>query len=554
MKRVHVSSVANAGSDERVEFKGKLHTRSMQQGQCVANVKSIVVPQQFRNSSAQMWVSAQASNAQEYEMVTPTSDGDISKQGGMHINTLDRIVFLRNPVTGYTYWWKHYATAGNHKQFFLKNSADTSETLGVVGENAFTKIRPSKWASDEEALDNINSALRCAIMNSYQNNSLTSARMTEVPKDSNLDPFTLNAPSPGITYALDFYFFSNAAQTVELTVKFKAQNKRDVFTAQASPVDLITHFCRLGTFTMEAKKWYRICPYDVYDKIEETTSSTSLTNSQIATAYHSAKEVRKDGFFRSETDIYGSPTSRMDIYQNISVIDKKPVAGTSTEVDAFDGALYVVEYMGQSDTTTQQSRYLPEIPQLQKVMSPSGPLVDLRLDRAVHNYNIVFNDTMKYRLQLSNDTFVADSQRYPGESVPLDLSGTVPGFIIGDQDLMKLIDVRRSRVYPIFNDVYDISIQKGDEVGRVKVKRGKTAHATSDIVHFRQSGSTMPYPENELIGGESKVDMGSNQLDQSGFITLHNPLTLVDERVPMLNKLQGNVVSTIDMDLVNAAP
>ncbi len=541
MKRVHVSSVANAGEDERVEFKGEVHTRALQQGQCMANVKSIVVPQQFRNSSAEMWVAAQGDDAQLYEMVSPTSTGDFTAASGLvqASHDLDEIEFLVNPATGQKIFWKETTESG--KTFYrLKHSEHLGD--GEKGENAFTQIRPAKWSSDQEAISNINSALRCAVMNSYNNNSLSGYKLSKIPLDSSGNVLELAMQNEKVVdYALEFYFFSNKAQTIELTLKFVARDK----LVTSAPADLTSSFCRLGRFTMEAKKWYRITPYDVYEKIEETTATSK--SSQIAAAYHRAKEVRKDGFLRSESDIYGSATSRMDIYQNVSLVDKKVVTGTALEADIFEGALFAAEYQAPSFTSFFPSQYLPELPQLQKVMSPTGPLVDLRMDRLVRNFNIVFNDTMKYRLQLSDEKIVADSQRAVGEFQ----SDGGTGNIIGRQDLIKLVDVQRSRLYPIFNDVYDVSIQKGDEVGRVKVKRGKTARATSDIVHFRQSGSTSAYPENMLIDGQSSIDMGSNAVDQTGFITLHNPLTLEDERLPLRNKLKGNAVATMDVDLVN---
>lgn len=542
MKRVHVSSVANAGNDERVEFKGEVHTRAVQQGQCMANVKSIVVPQQFRNSSAEMWVSAQERGSVDYEIMDPNySTGSYSAD--VKDNTLNNIDYLKNTADGSTFKWVRHTTQDGDNITSVNWQLEHSSGTAKYQAPAHTKIRPAKWSSDVEALHNINSAMRCSIMNRYSPASTFGLLMREVPHESDDHIYTSGRLiTNAFAYAFEFYFYSRVKQEAEIIL--------DWFPNDA--VDDIHFSMNLGTFATEADTFYRISPYDVFKKIEETNATS--TSSQIASQYHSHKEVRRPQFFRSAAQTYGSDTNRMEIYQAVSVRKtgrRVPGDNTGTTSDYYDGSVFIVEhYTLGVHANVFRAPYLPEIAQLQKVMSPSGPLVDLRLDQK-RDYTIEFNETMKYRLQLSPEKIIKESVKKPGQLNPNPANPA--NFTIVRQDLQKLVEVQRSMLSPIFNDVYDISIQKGDEVGRVKVKRGKTARATSDIVHFRQSGSTAAYPENMLIGGQSMIDMGSNAVDQSGFITLHNPLTLQDERVPMLSKLQGNAVATLDIDLANVA-
>jgi hypothetical protein len=533
MKRVHVSSVANAGEDERVEFKGEVHTRALQQGQCVANVKSIVVPQQFRNSSAEMWVSAQARESIDYEIMDPNYSGGTWDDDVLN-NTLDNIDFLKNTADGSKFYWKR-STSGspvNSVVWTLEHSSGSS----TYPYPAHTKIRPAKWASDEEALENINSAMRCTIMNRYNPSNAFGIVMREIPSEvvANIYPsgrLSFNK----FNYAFEFYFYSRVEQEAEIILDFYPYDNNDA----------VYFTVNLGTFSTEADKFYRISPYDVFEKIQETTATSH--SEQIASNYHKTKEVRRSQFFRSDAQTYGNAENRMDIYQAVAARKsgrRKP--GDSAPTNYYDGSVFVVEHYQLNVGNFLRTSYLPEIAQLQKIMSPTGPLVDLRLDQK-RDYKLVFNETMKYRLQLNPNKIIASSVRTQGQLNPQESYG----FEIVHRDLQKLVETQRSLLYPIFNDVYDVSIQKGDEVGRVKVKRGKTARATSDIVHFRQSSGTSAYPENMLIDGQSSIDMGSNALDQTGFITLHNPLTLEDERLPLRNKLQGKAVATMDVDLVN---
>lgn len=509
MKRIRVSSSANAAEDNDVLFSGSVHSRAMQHGQCQAQINSIVLPQQFRNSSADMWVAVTSLGSEVYEVSTPVKSSHAIGTTG------SSITFMENANGDKINWiWQPSAAIPHYRLESTKNLS-----------RAHTKIRPSKWTSEVEAYNSINSALRCSQINRF----VGSANVME-KQQAELIPLYATGSGSNIsisynTHSLELYLYSTHVQTREIILRFES------FHPTIDNVDWVVN---LGTFSFEANKMYRLTPYDVNEHIAGTTSSMSPEQArEVAADYHGTEEKAREYFLRQRVDLVASKTLRRDLWQNVTY-----------DNTGFQGNILIGKYSYSSNNYTNLSdTYLYELPSIESFISPNGPLLMLRQD-VKDPIIIEMSDAMKYRLQLSEESTIVDSQRREGD---LNASGNIV-----KKDAIKIVIGRQSKFAPIFNDVYDVSIQKGDESGRVHVKQGKSARLANDIAHFHPQLTTLPYPEANVISADTDIDMGDNNLDQNGFITLHNTLTGQDETLPIKNKLKGLCNATIDMDLLSA--
>jgi len=480
--------------------------------------EQIQIPEQFRPSSAKMRLELSNPRSKEMSISTPKFNGSLASESAAGLSSIDfmegggeKLIFKPRILDG--------QPVTRPLQYRLAHVTDAGADVDYPTDPFIhSSIRPRKWTSELQAVENINDAISASYVNNFQKENTTGVNTARTYSNFVSLMYTSTAlwdptaASSQVTlgrsvHTIEFFCLASETKVHELHATFVSRDSLD-------KMEINVH---VGDFYMEAGKMYRICPYFLAeDRTDETDGTEDVKDAQVKMqSYHGTPEKQREQFFKQKTVLQAGMGFNREVMQKLQ---------WNTSLSTFKGQVFVSQYgfvPYDADDATENDFYNFVTPHI----SVNDGYANYISDFKMISKTLKLNDVMQYRLQLSDYAVAGQMVRRGGDTETVsNVVQTVR------RDLTRAIQERRGLHLHKLNDVLFVGVNSGQNAERLVADSTQVDQPTNENI--------MLTSDSRIISSDTDVmQVGNNNLLFTFNCHLHNPLHKFLEKVEASNPL-----------------